>query len=179
MRSPVLYLHGFGLDGQMWAAQIAALESKHQGLTVDLPPTTRGLLDILDARGFDRVHVVGHSLGGAVAADLALAFPHRVRTLVLVNALMRGRDPGVAAKDEASTTFESAEPPPLARFAELRIPTLVVVGENDAPASRAMSDEYAATIPNARKVVLPGAGHMPSLETPDAFSAALSTFFSE
>jgi len=40
---------------------------------------------LLDALGLETVHVVGHSLGGWVAAELAAILPHRVRRLVLVN----------------------------------------------------------------------------------------------
>jgi pimeloyl-ACP methyl ester carboxylesterase len=43
--------------------------------------------DFLDALGLDAVHVVGHSMGGMIAAELAALSPHRVRKLVLVNAV--------------------------------------------------------------------------------------------
>jgi pimeloyl-ACP methyl ester carboxylesterase len=107
--SGILFLHGFGLDARAWEPQLAALEEQHRSIAVDLPGfgpkpvATPGIsaaaaaLAVLDALEIDRVHVVGHSLGGAIATDFALAFPHRVRTLVLVDALMRGRDPKIAA----------------------------------------------------------------------------------
>jgi pimeloyl-ACP methyl ester carboxylesterase len=43
--------------------------------------------DFLDALGLDSVYVVGHSMGGMIAAELAALSPHRVRKLVLVNAV--------------------------------------------------------------------------------------------
>ncbi len=43
--------------------------------------------DFLDALGLDSAHVVGHSLGGMVAAELAALSPARVRKLVLVSAV--------------------------------------------------------------------------------------------
>jgi pimeloyl-ACP methyl ester carboxylesterase len=43
--------------------------------------------DFLDALGLGAVHVVGHSMGGMIAAELAALSPHRVRKLVLVNAV--------------------------------------------------------------------------------------------
>jgi pimeloyl-ACP methyl ester carboxylesterase len=43
--------------------------------------------DFLDALGLGVVHVVGHSMGGMIAAELAALSPHRVRKLVLVNAV--------------------------------------------------------------------------------------------
>src|SRR5205823_13592190 len=58
----------------------------------DAPPppyTTRGMADdalaVLDALGVQRAHVVGLSLGGAVAQEIALAHPERVRSLALLS----------------------------------------------------------------------------------------------
>jgi pimeloyl-ACP methyl ester carboxylesterase len=45
---------------------------------------------ILDELGIESAHVVGHSLGGAVAQELALRFPHRVRGLVLIGSSTSG-----------------------------------------------------------------------------------------
>ena len=42
-------------------------------------------LDVLDALGLDRPHVVGGSFGGWIAAELAVAAPHRVGSLVLLS----------------------------------------------------------------------------------------------
>jgi pimeloyl-ACP methyl ester carboxylesterase len=237
--SCVLLLHGFALDGRAWQPQQESLSERHRTLAVDLPgfgrtparlpagtSATRAILDTLDALEIDRVHVVGHSLGGALAVDFALAFPHRTRTLVLVSAVVRGRPTGIAAwprcvelaragkldearacwladplfersrehaptlatlralaadydgghwRGESSTVYESAEPPG-ARLAELRAPTLVVVGDRDLPAFRELADEYASTLPRATKRVLAGVGHVPNLEAPAAFDAALREF---
>lgn len=61
----------------------------------------------------------------------------------------------------------------------LAVPALVIVGEEDtlSPPSdaRAMVD----ALPNARLVVLPGAGHVSALETPAPFAAALAAFVEE
>jgi pimeloyl-ACP methyl ester carboxylesterase len=60
----------------------------------------------------------------------------------------------------------------------MRIPTLVIVGDEDAPAVDA-SRFLAATIPGARLVVLPGTGHTLNLEEPAAFNAAMLQFLRE
>jgi pimeloyl-ACP methyl ester carboxylesterase len=52
----------------------------------------------------------------------------------------------------------------------------VVVGEEDVLTPPDHSREMATRIPGARLVVLPGAGHLSPLETPDAFNAALAGF---
>ncbi|MEX2247692.1 MAG: alpha/beta hydrolase [Dehalococcoidia bacterium] len=48
--------------------------------------------DFLDALGIDAAHVVGHSLGGMLAAEVAALDPHRVRKLVLCNPVGLWRD---------------------------------------------------------------------------------------
>lgn len=63
----------------------------------------------------------------------------------------------------------------LDRLAKVEVPTAVIVGELD---STMLGDcrRIAATIPGAELIVIPGAGHVPQLEQPDAWWAALSAF---
>jgi pimeloyl-ACP methyl ester carboxylesterase len=56
------------------------------------------------------------------------------------------------------------------RIAELRAPTLVVVGEHDVPDMQAIADALAAQIPGAHKRVLAGVGHLGNLEDPQSFN---------
>lgn len=56
------------------------------------------------------------------------------------------------------------------------VPTLVVVGEEDTVTPPALSASMVAAMPHAELVVLPQAGHLSSLEQPQAFNAALSGF---
>jgi pimeloyl-ACP methyl ester carboxylesterase len=60
----------------------------------------------------------------------------------------------------------------------VKCPTLVLVGDQDAPFRRP-SDRMAAAIERARLVVLPGGGHSPQFEAAQAWWAALSTFLDE
>lgn len=62
--------------------------------------------------------------------------------------------------------------PLAARLAEIRQPTLVMVGAEDA-AFLPAADELAAGIPGARRVTIAGAGHQPQLEAPEAWLAAI------
>ncbi|WP_327147119.1 bifunctional 3-oxoadipate enol-lactonase/4-carboxymuconolactone decarboxylase PcaDC [Nocardia sp. NBC_01329] len=95
----VVLLGSLGSDRSMWAPQVAALAGDHEVVTVDLrghgespaPPgdyTVAGLaadvLALLDGLGHDAVHLVGLSLGGAVAQHVAAYTPSRVRTLTLL-----------------------------------------------------------------------------------------------
>jgi len=58
------------------------------------------------------------------------------------------------------------------RLRELRVPTLLIVGEHDAPCVP-VHRFMAETIPGARLVVIPGAGHLTNLEAPSAFNRAV------
>jgi pimeloyl-ACP methyl ester carboxylesterase len=60
----------------------------------------------------------------------------------------------------------------------IAVPTLVVVGSDDTP-FLAAADYMAAKIPQARKVVIPGAGHAPNVEQPALFDAELHDFLAE
>lgn len=53
---------------------------------------------------------------------------------------------------------------------------LVVVGDRDALTGAAVADNFASVIPRAEIVVLPGAGHFPWVDEPDAFSSAVRDF---
>jgi 2-succinyl-6-hydroxy-2,4-cyclohexadiene-1-carboxylate synthase len=66
----------------------------------------------------------------------------------------------------------------LAALAGLRVPTLVIVGEQDAP-FRPHAERMAAAIPGARLVVIGDAGHSPQFEAPEPWWDALSTFLDE
>ncbi|MGE5136528.1 MAG: alpha/beta fold hydrolase [Gemmatimonadota bacterium] len=97
---PLLYLHGGGDLGQ-WTPALAALAGRYTVLRPDHPGFSASgdadgidsvhelaffYLDLLDELGLGRVMVVGHSLGGWLAADLATIEPGRVSKLVLVSA---------------------------------------------------------------------------------------------
>lgn len=61
---------------------------------------------------------------------------------------------------------------------QITVPTLIIVGANDTP-FLAGTDYMAAKIPNARKVVIPDAGHSANIDQPEAFNAAVLTFLDE
>ncbi len=98
---PLLFLHGAGgLRG--WdpflaglAAQFTVYAPSHPGFETstgiehldDVLDLVVFYNDFLDALGLDATHVVGHSMGGMLAAELAALSPHRVRKLVLANAV--------------------------------------------------------------------------------------------
>jgi pimeloyl-ACP methyl ester carboxylesterase len=68
--------------------------------------------------------------------------------------------------------------PALERLSEIRVPTLLVVGEADAPDNHAISGALQVGIKGSRRVVLPDAGHLAQLEQPQTFNQLVSEFLS-
>jgi len=99
---PVVVLHGFSADRHMWDALVPHWRGTFRLLLVDLPShgasapsTTRddpaaAVLAILDAQRIERVAVIGHSAGAALAVALALRAPDRVAALVLLSPSIDG-----------------------------------------------------------------------------------------
>ncbi|SBT41180.1 alpha/beta fold hydrolase [Micromonospora auratinigra] len=105
---PVVLIHGIGRTLDDFTDQQEALARDHRVLSVDLPghggsapldaPHTlpalaRAVAEFLDATGVTGgAHLVGSSLGGAVAMRLAVDRPDRAASLVLVNSAGFGRE---------------------------------------------------------------------------------------
>jgi pimeloyl-ACP methyl ester carboxylesterase len=98
---PLLFVHGLGGCWQNWLLNLPAFMGSHRVVTLDLPgfgasemPSepisirgyARTLDGVCDALGVENPVVVGNSLGGFVAAEMALSFSTRVAKLVLVSA---------------------------------------------------------------------------------------------
>jgi pimeloyl-ACP methyl ester carboxylesterase len=64
----------------------------------------------------------------------------------------------------------------LPRLGEITVPTLIVTGEQDIPDVHAHAGAIEAGVPGAKRVVLPGSGHVPQLEAPDAFNRIVLEF---
>jgi 3-oxoadipate enol-lactonase len=62
------------------------------------------------------------------------------------------------------------------RLDELRVPVLAMVGDLDASDIEWVADQMVTRVPGARKLVVPGAGHVVNLDRPDAFNEALLGF---
>ncbi len=74
---------------------------------------------------------------------------------------------------------EVVEPPPAwNRLETVRCPVWVLWGDLDLPHLKTRCERLVQRIDGARRVVLPGAAHLPALEVPDAFNAGLREFLS-
>jgi pimeloyl-ACP methyl ester carboxylesterase len=69
-------------------------------------------------------------------------------------------------------------PPVIDELGRIDVPALVIVGEEDEPYQRA-AEMMASRLPRARRVVLPGAGHIANLEAEEAFNRVVCEFLEE
>ena len=96
---PGILIHGFGGDLNNWLFNHEALAGNRTVYALDLPghggsskqvgegtlgEFTKTLRGFMDAIGAEKAHLAGHSLGGAVALDFALAHPERALSLALI-----------------------------------------------------------------------------------------------
>jgi pimeloyl-ACP methyl ester carboxylesterase len=71
------------------------------------------------------------------------------------------------------------EPPAAQRLSELGMPVLAIVGEKDIPDFRQITDLICTQVPHARKIVVPGVGHMSNMEAPEQVSDAMIAFLAK
>jgi len=96
--TPVLLIQGLGMNARAWALQRGAFGRQHRCLAIDnrgtghsdVPPGPYDLVrmagdavEMLDAAGVERAHIVGASMGGVIAQILCVLHPERVQSLVL------------------------------------------------------------------------------------------------
>ncbi|WP_328863733.1 alpha/beta fold hydrolase [Streptomyces virginiae] len=115
--SPVVLLHGAGMDARLWDAVVPDLARDHDVVRYDARGLGRSSLPdrpfddvedlraVLDHFGLDRPALVGLSMGGETALDFALAHPGRVASLALVGASVSGH---VWPQDPQSTAYAGA-----------------------------------------------------------------------
>jgi aminoacrylate hydrolase len=103
---PVLLIQGVGVIGAGWRPQVEGLRDRftlcafdNRGIgrsaALTQPTSIEAMagdaLALLDALGWERAHVVGHSMGGLIAEQLALDAPSRVQSLALLCTPASGR----------------------------------------------------------------------------------------
>lgn len=106
---PVVYLHGFTGTGGTWDEMTRQLPENFLSLTIDLPGHgrtdsgapkdmegfSRDLARLLDYYQWQKVHLIGYSMGGRTALSFAIAYPDRVKSLTLESA-----SPGLSDESE-------------------------------------------------------------------------------
>jgi pimeloyl-ACP methyl ester carboxylesterase len=238
-------IHGGLLTNHAWDEQVPVFAQRYRVIRYDvrghglstMPPAPysnhRDLYDLLRFLQIDQGYVLGHSMGGRIALNLALAYPEMVDALILVGAGVDGypfsdavdkrheemraahqrgdvdaateiflhlwvdgprrtpEDVGPAVRwrtremamhnlmlPPARGIPEPLEPAAASRLNEIHCPTLVIVGDQDVPDILSIADLLEHGIAGSRTAVIPGAGHMVSLEQPEAFSRVVLDFLS-
>jgi 3-oxoadipate enol-lactonase len=242
----LVLIHGYSLDTRMWDDQFDAFSQQYQVVRYDLRgfgesalPTGESyayhedLKALLGFLGITRAHLLGLSLGGAIAVDFALIYPEATQSLILVDvsaldgfewpdklngwfapiySAAKNDDmelakehwlntdwfaparekPDVAANLKAIVSDYSGwhfnhdnpvrglVPPANERLAEVGAPTLIIIGERDLSFyNHPIADRLAERIPSARKVVMPGVGHMANMEDPQGFNQIVLSFLAD
>jgi 3-oxoadipate enol-lactonase len=237
-KSPVLFIHGLSTDHTIWERQVAAFMKERPVLAVDVrghgrsakPPGdvyeiadhTRDMLGLLRHLGYTRTHVVGVSMGGMIAQQMALNSPDLIASISLVCTSCEPPKEG-ATLEWRLGVFDKAPdlagyytpvldrglgknmPQPLRdymyqlavhnsrdiqrtgmiatfsydareRVGDIKVPTLVIGGAEDGSIPPHLSKQLASLIPGAKLEILPGSGHGPYFEAPEALNSALMTF---
>ncbi len=104
---------------------------------------------------------------GRLPGQAAPAVREQVRVMTAHN---WGRSDG---ETQATTPPVSLEPPAIGRLSEIKVPTLVILGELDGPNPL---DQLAGEIPGAKKVVMAGTAHHPFMEEPAEFNQIVLDF---
>lgn len=202
----VVLLHAFPFDPGMWDPQRPVLAGHEvvapriygRGNSMD------GWASSILGEVEGSFAVVGASMGGGCALAMARQAPERIEAVVLTGAhagpdaperrpareetiaAIRAQGPeavwqgsGPAPSGEELIAIVEAlrdRPDDRAVAAALQVPLLVVVGDQDPMISVETARAVAGSAPRARLEVIEGAGHLPSLERPEAFNPLLAEF---
>lgn len=97
---PILFLHGLGISQRDWSRQIEYFRQNYRVLAPDfrghgdsekpdaeysISIHSADIVALMDVLSLDSVHIVGFSMGGMVAFQLAVDAPERLRTMTIVN----------------------------------------------------------------------------------------------
>lgn len=103
----MVFIQGLGIHGGAWKPQIDALAPSYECLSFDnrglgssqplgcpltIEQMAEDTLALMDALGWRSAHIVGQSMGGVIAIQIALGARERVRSLTLLCSLARGRN---------------------------------------------------------------------------------------
>lgn len=215
---PILLLHALAASWRWWRPTLPHLDPGRELLLPDRPgfgaspgfplapaAEARLLAEALEQIGVYRMHVVGHSMGGTVAAELAARYPQRVKSLALIDSAgwptpyvprylgrlarpwswCRLRFLPVLVTDVVRTRplrlavgirrVTAYDIRPALR--ELEAPTCIVWGERDRLFLPEQGRAMADLVANARWRPIAGAGHIVPADRPAELASVLEGFW--
>jgi 3-oxoadipate enol-lactonase len=230
----LLFLHGIRGNRRNWAGQLEFFSQRFKAAAWD----ARGYGDSDDYDGplqfeyfsgdvmrvaehfkAQKLHLIGLSMGGRIARNVALRAPERVQSLVLISTnpgfdamspesvkrfiterrnatpqtlrRLLGSKPNHAAYEELldsvsrihevsyqKTLEASVAQDRAAPIEQIRVPTLIVAGEEDTVYPPELAREMAKRIPGAELLMFERTGHLANLEQPERFNKAVLDFLS-
>jgi pimeloyl-ACP methyl ester carboxylesterase len=221
--SPLVLIHGHAASGAAWQRVLPFLAQHYQVIVVDLPGYGRSqltgpwrlygiaplLVRWLRQMELQPVALIGHSMGGAIAADLTVSAPELVDRLVLVDTAglpLRAPLPILAVRSVGSffqpgngsyfpleirdhlltsprtlwqSALQVAKCDFRAELASISVPTLIMWGEHDLLIPPTLGYELHKALPHATFVIVPKCGHRPMLGQPAVFSQIVLRFLQQ
>lgn len=217
----VVLIHGLSGSGRWWLYNVPVLAQRYQVYNLDVVGFGRSrgqrlllrdagnwLVEWLKVVGITQAHIVGHSMGGYIATEVAAMAPETVRRLALVDALVLPLHRGLMwrAMDLAwamrymrlnflpvlvgdalragpwtmwRATREVLSADLSDRLDAVQAETLVVWGEKDSLLAPKLGRDLAKRLARASFVCVEGAGHNPMWDRPQRFNELLLDFLAD
>ena len=221
MGAPLIMIHGLGASSRWWFPLFPQLTSAHfrilapdlpgfgrsPGPPVSIQDAARAVISLADHLGLGEFFMVGHSMGAAVATQIAAQHGGRVRRLVLVDSAgIPGIGPRLLVRrllqpwtwcpawfyrTLLGDAFRAGPRAMLAGIKELRAhdirpalgrvraPTLVIWGEKDTLTPPEHGRMIVAALPDGRLENIEGARHLPMVSDPDTVGRLIVRFLRE
>ncbi len=217
----LVLLHGLSGSTRWWRKNSVVLARDFRVFVIDLigfgrsrgqrfglPEMVRMVAEWLDTTGVERFHLIGHSMGGLVAAELAARYPRRVGRLVLVDAA--AVPPGRTVLGSMLRLLPALWYMPLdflpvlvtdalragpltllratsaihqaditANLARIASRTLIVWGEHDMLLPATRGEELHQALPGSQVIIVRGAGHNPMWDRAEEFNRVVKEFLKE
>jgi pimeloyl-ACP methyl ester carboxylesterase len=203
--APLLMLPGTLCDARLYAPVLDRLGTRAAVPQLAGAESAVEMARCILATAPPRISLCGFSLGAIVALEIVAQAPHRVERLALLGcnpgrlddkaraaraALIQSdfateddcplvhlmaRDASAETyRQQTRMTLDRADSRP--RLSQIKVPTLILCGAHDRICPPAMSIAMAGAIPQARLVIVPGAGHYLPLERPDVVANELAAW---
>jgi pimeloyl-ACP methyl ester carboxylesterase len=217
----VVLIHGLSGSGRWWAYNVPVLAQQYQVYNVDLVGFGRSrgqrlvlreaagwFQEWLNTVGITEAHLVGHSMGGYIAMEVAVMWPALVRRLVLVDALVLPIGPGLlrpalglaravrymnlsflpvlvgdllraGPRTMLRATQEVLSADLSDRLGAVQAKTMVIWGEKDTLLDPELGHKLAQRLARACFVCVERAGHNPMWDRPQRFNELLLDFLAD